>query len=328
VTAAWVLLATVTVVVCVQLVLAALVAAGRDGGPLMAVWVGFSPLLLQSGWVALAGALAAGVLSGQWLVAAPVAMTSAITGVIGVRTWWMASAPAETRPDEFDGRPGAGLRVITANVFYRNANAASAWDVLAAATPDVVVLQEISATSGSWLPPAGWHCVSVVREDAFGSAILSRTPFIASSTFELVGLPQIRAVIRHEGREVVVYCVHPAAPAGRGADVRWRRQFAELTQRLTREPPGPVVVGGDFNATPLHRPFRDLLTESGFRDARPRRRSLFATWPSGGAGSPLGVPRVMSLDHVLVRGAGVRSADLLPPTSGDHLPVAVDIALD
>lgn len=182
--------------------------------------------------------------------------------------------------------------------------------------------------SGNWLPPPGWHGALVLRDDAFGTAVLTRTPLQSWDIVDLDGLPQIRAVLRHGGQDVVLYCVHPRAPADRTSDAQWRRQFQSLSALIQAEDDDAiVVVGGDFNASALHRPFARLLRETGLVDGHTFRRGFNLTWPSGGAGSPFGLPLVMALDHILVRGAAIRDVQILGATTGDHLPVAIDIGL-
>jgi endonuclease/exonuclease/phosphatase family metal-dependent hydrolase len=289
---------------------------GLDRGPVMALFIGLWH------WLGIVGMLTTivGIVSGTWWLWA----LGVVALADGVDILARSAAPGLSDPD----RRGPPLRVITANIYYRNPNGGGSWPALEASEPDVVLLQEVSAMSGSWLPPPGWHCASVLRDDAFGTAILTREPLQSWNIVDLDGLPQLRAVLRHGGHDVVLYCVHPRAPATRAADAQWRRQFQALSALVQAEDDNAiVVVGGDFNASPLHRPFTALLRETGLVDARESGWGFDLTWPSGGAGSPFGLPLVMALDHVLVRNAAIRDVKIQGATTGDHLPVAIEIGL-
>lgn len=129
------------------------------------------------------------------------------------------------------------------------------------------------------------------------------------------------------GRDIAVWSVHPKAPVTVSADRLWRRQLAELGDRLAAEGADVVIVGGDVNASPAHPPFAALLTLAGLTDARGPRRRLGATWPSSWRSWPPIPPRSMALDHVLVRGARVVSVRVLPAAASDHHPLLVELGL-
>jgi len=300
---------------CAALVaFAALGTVGRDAGPAMAGYLGLAHLVLLAGWPA----LVLGVLVHRWWLWLPAGLASALD----LRAWWTATPPGPV------GGGADALRVVTANLFYRNASGAASWAIIAAATPDVVLLQEVSSVSASWLPPAGWHAQVVSRDDdAFGVAVLTRRAPMACEVIELGGLPQLRVTLRHSGRDIAVWSVHPKAPVTVSADRLWRRQLAELGDRLAAEGADVVIVGGDVNASPAHPPFAALLTLAGLTDARGPRRRLGATWPSSWKSWPPIPPRSMALDHVLVRGASVVSVRVLPAAASDHHPLLVELGL-
>jgi endonuclease/exonuclease/phosphatase family metal-dependent hydrolase len=75
----------------------------------------------------------------------------------------------------------------------------------------------------------------------------------------------------------------------------------------------PAVLLGDLNLP--HRALRPTLSGTGWIPADP-----------AGATYPAWRPRVQ-LDHVLVRGARVRCARVLPRATSDHLPVTAEVIL-
>ena len=96
----------------------------------------------------------------------------------------------------------------------------------------------------------------------------------------------------------------PIVPAAR------TRYLAEISETITRLE-GPVIIAGDFNATPYTPAFQALLKAT--------RTTTFTDFPATFPATmgPLGIP----IDHVLV--GGIRLADLraLPPIGSDHLPL-------
>jgi endonuclease/exonuclease/phosphatase (EEP) superfamily protein YafD len=82
-------------------------------------------------------------------------------------------------------------------------------------------------------------------------------------------------------------------------------------------PDGPVIVVGDFNAspyTPVYRGFTEVAGLATFRH-------FPASYPArlGGFGVPI--------DHVLARGSRVAELHALPPIGSDHRPLAATLIL-
>ena len=80
---------------------------------------------------------------------------------------------------------------------------------------------------------------------------------------------------------------------------------------------GPVIVLGDFNASPYTPVYRDFVEVAGLATFR----HLPASYPArlGGFGVPI--------DHVLARGARVTELYALPSIGSDHRPLAATIIL-
>jgi endonuclease/exonuclease/phosphatase (EEP) superfamily protein YafD len=88
---------------------------------------------------------------------------------------------------------------------------------------------------------------------------------------------------------------------------------------MVRRVDGPLVVAGDFNATPwsLHLATFERLTGL-------TRLTGLPSWPARG----LGLPQV-AIDHIFVS-SGMRplgSATTLDASGSDHLPVRVTLAV-
>lgn len=96
-----------------------------------------------------------------------------------------------------------------------------------------------------------------------------------------------------------------------------RRQVEGLIAQLGRIE-GPLVLGGDLNATPSTRTLGDLRRRAGL--VAPAR--MLPSWPV----YPLALPQ-FGIDHVLVRGLVIRDSGLGSYAGSDHLPVWSRIVL-
>ena len=225
------------------------------------------------------------------------------------------------------------LRVMTVNLLMVNADTAGITGEIAAAKPDVLLLQEYTA---------GWHEAlqrtiaaeyphhSVVeRDDSFGIGVYSRTPFAGEvdQSFPLgrAGVEQMRAEIDvGGGRRVAVYNVHLLPPRTLLYYSDHRLQLADLVDALRAERL-PYVVCGDFNfseTTPQHAD----LKRAGVREAHELAAvGRGATWPVNSVFRYV-MPGIR-IDHVYL------SPDLTATRcetgegrGSDHRPVVVDLA--
>ena len=93
-----------------------------------------------------------------------------------------------------------------------------------------------------------------------------------------------------------------------------------------RQGPAPVVVAGDFNATPAWPAYRQVtsrlddlvLDHKASLGAKPER-----TW----AWRP-GWPRMLRIDHVFGSGVTVFDCLVAPVAGSDHHAVVVDLGID
>lgn len=161
---------------------------------------------------------------------------------------------------------------------------------------------------------------------AYGIALLSRWPITADSLHPLVVRPpQERAGGSYEPRGALVASV--AAPAGplhlvvthldasAGDHFRLQEvaQVRALADGLSRDG-DPVLVGGDFNATPESSVI-SRMTSAGWTDS----------WPGCGAGEGMTFPArepIKRIDYLFLSpGVSCDSAAVLPSRASDHRPV-------
>ena len=137
------------------------------------------------------------------------------------------------------------------------------------------------------------------RDRAAGVGLWSRYPITASGSDESFsrGFIYARVAVPDTDLETTVVSTHMPPP--RSAFDSWRSDIARLGPVLREIPPGgPVIVGGDLNATPDVREFRQLLSD-GYRDgAAQAAAGLTRTHPSN-----LIIPPLLAVDHILTRDA-------------------------
>lgn len=231
-----------------------------------------------------------------------------------VAPWLLASRPPAVRAD---------VRVLHANVLFKNENHGPILAMIRRERPDLCVIAE--ATPALYervrrqLPEYPYRSFSHAKSYCY-NLVLSRTPFVRDSAalrdFRTVA---IRTTIR--GRDVGLATVHPRTPvkpdwfAGRNAQLRFAFGYA-------RRQPIPTLLVGDFNVTPWSPVYRAVAEKPGLVACR-KGFGLEPTWIS-----PLPFVQ-LPIDHAFVT-PGLRPVSFrtLPAGDSDHRPVVVDVAFD
>lgn len=219
----------------------------------------------------------------------------------------------------------ADLRVLSCNLYNGNADPARLAAVLASAKPDVVAAQELAPNVAGVLTGALPHGRLQPALDSSGIGIALRHP-ASVETFPMAHRPGLSAVLDPDEwptlpRALELVTVHLANPIDRplGSTRRTRRsQVASIVDHVARMA-HPLVVVGDLNATPAWPVYRRLTRV--MRDGVHDTGTVARTW-----GPRWWFPRLLRIDHVLVRG-GVRvvSATTVSIRGSDHSGVLVDL---
>ncbi|MFQ5658403.1 MAG: endonuclease/exonuclease/phosphatase family protein, partial [Candidatus Methylomirabilales bacterium] len=192
--------------------------------------------------------------------------------------------------------------------------------------PDFMVLVEVGRTLGSALQKtrgAYPFSASVLREDGFGIALISRIPF---ENAEIVSIgerevPSVIARFEIDGQPLTVIGIHAHSPV---SQTHWRyrnSELADLTQVASSQK-GHVMILGDLNTTSWSPFFRDLLRKTGLRDSR-NGFGVQPTWPT--VFPPLWIP----IDHCLLSsGVVVHNRRIESSIGSDHYPVVVDFSVE
>lgn len=238
------------------------------------------------------------------------------------------------------------VRVLTYNVHRcvgadRMLDVGRVADVIASQSPDIVALQELDVgrrrTGGvdqahQLAQRLGmafhFHAALRVEEEQFGDAVLTALPERLVKAAPLPGHPRftrleprgaIWVAIRAGSVELQVINTHLGlvpreqqlqAAALAGAD------WLGATPKDS-----PVIVLGDFNATPRTLAYRVLATR-----LSESRRALRLAVPTFPARMPM-----LAIDHVFVRGLSVQRVatptKTLARVASDHLPLVVDLSV-
>ena len=221
---------------------------------------------------------------------------------------------------------GPTLRVLTTNLLVGRADSEAVVARVRQGDLDVLFVQELTIGAETRLKQAGLEDLlpyaQIEHKDGGprGSGIYARFPLSEGPPLPSTFAAQPTALLElPDGEQVERICVHPRAPAmRRGGSANWRAELAVLPA------PGklPRVVAGDFNATPDHAAFRDVL-RLGYADAAIQTGTgLIRTW-----GRP-GRDPWLTIDHVLVsRECAVLACSVHMVPGSDHRAVYAEIRL-
>lgn len=249
------------------------------------------------------------------------------TALLGSQRWDMVSATAlvaagvATYPHlPFTGPPDVGtgkLKLIQFNVRIHNDREADAAQWILAEKPDVLMLQEVLDETHPSFRQLAEILPNVVRckSSGFGEvAVMTRFQVMAQHCAEGDGLAW--AQVNRDGAPVTFASVH----------LHWPWPFRQWEQLDRLHPvfaamPQPVVLAGDFNATPWSAAVKHVEKEIGSTAIGGFRLSFRPDLFHTGHGWPL-----LPIDHVLLpegwRAAAIR---LGPDLGSDHRPVVADL---
>lgn len=276
-----------------------------------------TPLLYLPAWpvVALAG------LGRRW------ALLGASLVTVAAHVAFVAPELAARQPLPAIPAGALHLRVFSGNVYAFNTEPGAISGEIARAAPDIVLLQEAGAAFLSSLDASGAvaalpYRLIVPRQDVFAGLLASRWPLVDTDVVDLAGRATIlRATAMTEAGPLRVYSVHTISPVN-GDRGRWLDEMHHVAAALRAEK-GPVLVGGDFNATWGNRSFRQVLS-AGLTDAAAARgRPLQMTWPR----NRHVIPPVIRIDHILTTaGLAVTAIRTGVGQGSDHRPLVADVA--
>ncbi len=272
--------------------------------PVLAV-TAMAPYLMTGSVVALALELG----TRQW----PGATAAAVLLALCASTQWRRYVRSAVPPG------GPDLVVMTANLRFGEADAQALVTAVREHRVEVLMLQELTDDAVQRAGAAGLdrllpHRVAEPRPGGVGTGLWSRHPLTDLRRLPEFAYAAVAARIQVPGLAArpTVVALHLAGPLP--DSTLWRRDVAQLPQTLRALPAdAPVVVGGDFNATPDTVQFRAAMV-AGFANAADQAGAgLRRSYPAGRWFPPL-----LAIDHVLTRDAVGTAARTLAIGGTDH----------
>ena len=217
----------------------------------------------------------------------------------------------------------APLKVLSINVSYRQFSARRLLEIIRESGSDVLVVQELTPHAESVLAELDSefpHNRKFPANGPYGIGLWSRYELESGATIAIGRRPAIEARVRGPSSVFTVIGVHLSAPVTpRRAAARNQELLALAAHAAAVE--GPLIVAGDFNATPYSPYFVEWLEATGLTDSR-RGRTLSVSWPTT---LPIAA---IPIDHVIVNDAfTILSHRRLPNFESDHYGVLVELAL-
>jgi endonuclease/exonuclease/phosphatase family metal-dependent hydrolase len=224
---------------------------------------------------------------------------------------------------------GFGFRLLTANLANGAADPSAFADLVEAAEPDVVVVQELAPAQAEALARVLPFGKLEPARDHHGMGIALRAP----GSVRRLSLPYRSAVVAElawpeDDDPVEVLNLHLAAPHVHPVVQRFfdrRGQVRDVIAHLGATPRRRRVLAGDLNATPLWPAYRRLrahLLDAVADAARRSGRRPQRTW-----GPWSGSARLLRIDHVLVQGLAATATRVLPLRGSDHSALIADLRL-
>jgi endonuclease/exonuclease/phosphatase (EEP) superfamily protein YafD len=309
----------------VLIIVAAVLLAGAVGGCAMRYYAGGRPFTLAivaaTPYVLLAApvALLLMLLARQWIGLAVAALVTVLAASTQLSLYISDEPPSDA----------VTVRVMTSNLRLGQADASEVVAAVRRHSVDVLMLEELTAEEEDRLEQAGldrllpYHS-SKPLEGGAGTGLWSRYPMTEVAQPDDFTFAFITAQLAVPGvaRPVRVVALHAAGPVPDSAP--WSRDVRRFVHYLpTLSGPDPMIVGGDFNATPDTVQFRDIL-DAGFADAADQAGAGYTrTYPAD-----RWYPSLIAIDHVLSRNGPV-ATDVSTVTikGSDHRALVVRLAV-
>ncbi len=214
------------------------------------------------------------------------------------------------------------LEVVSFNMQLSNPTRQLPW--ILSHDPDVVIFFESSRLAEEQLREMdiGYEVTSGIADHRrFGITVLTREPI------DLERLPFLDSedeAVRFEmplgDDTVAVYGIHPPSPSKPWRSVA-RNEFMQIAGERIADEDLPVVVAGDFNATPWSEAFRLLTGPADLRNSQ-EGFGYAGTWPAT-LWPVLRIP----IDHLVYKGdLTVVEREVGPVLNADHRPLRVVVA--
>ncbi|WP_157535215.1 endonuclease/exonuclease/phosphatase family protein [Nocardia inohanensis] len=221
--------------------------------------------------------------------------------------------------------PGVDVAVMQSNLLFGHADADTVVKAVRDNRIEVLTLEELTPEVLERLRAAGLeselpYSFTAPASGGAGGGVFSRYPLQDGRKLDGFLMSNVRATMMHPERgPVPVFQFHPMPP---NLDFdAWSSELRRIRELLDQQS-GQVIVGGDFNATYDHKPFRDLL-RGRYADAGELTGvGALPTWPQDQYGGPY-----IGIDKVLVAGGHATEVRSMIIPESDHRAVLAVLRL-
>jgi endonuclease/exonuclease/phosphatase (EEP) superfamily protein YafD len=210
------------------------------------------------------------------------------------------------------------LKLASFNMWLFNPNGPDLLAEITRLDADVMVLVEASDKTAAMLDqvkgtfPYRYICH---ESSVCHLAIISKVP-LGNLSFKAgwKGPPMIRATLGGEFAGITVVGVHTTRFPHSRAQLRQARALAEELRTIQ----GPLIVMGDFNATPFSRVTQTIAQGAGLT-----RLTSLPTWPSWAILPQIAIDHVFASPGIRV----LRGEAIGHPSGSDHFPISMVVAV-
>lgn len=213
----------------------------------------------------------------------------------------------------------ATFKILQVNTLFLNRNTKPLETLIRAESPDIITAVETNdafAKMFKTLSDIYPYQDIYPRKDAHGLAVLSRFPLDekAIGLYAEPATPAQSFTVTLHGQKIRFLSMHPYTPTG-NLKKRDAHIFA-VAEAYAAPQDTPLIITGDFNATPWSPVMKKFIGTTNLRHAR-RGFGLLPSWPVFLPASFLRIP----IDHIFVdKRLMVLDYRLGGPIGSDHLP--------
>jgi endonuclease/exonuclease/phosphatase (EEP) superfamily protein YafD len=235
------------------------------------------------------------------------------------------------------------IRVLQVNVYRANTDYDKVVDYIRKESPDLILVEELSPAWDRELRQRLQdypYRFTVPIDTPQGIGEFSRFPLRNVQPLQLGGrrCPAVSFQLDQGPRILNVIHTHLAGPTTRWGFKTQRRELRELGT-IAATTPRPLLIAGDFNATPWTREFQAMLQASSVQTTC-TTKGFYTTWPSAVIskrlfkaklalpGGPISVAWRIPIDQFLISERIVLSKIKVGSYVGsDHYPVTADLVI-
>lgn len=216
------------------------------------------------------------------------------------------------------------LTIVHLNTRAGNSHKDEVVEFVKTSQADIILLAEVTPVLLDLLEEADLPYTPVAgtpHATRIGLLALARDASVTGrlTNLGITEVPGVELQAELGGRQVEILGFHTTSPSAEGRASDRDDQLAAAAARVS-ERGTPMILVGDFNATPWTSSYRDLL-DSGLVDGQ-RGRGVAGSWPAGWG--PLMIP----IDHLLHTPELTTTAFAFGPSAGsDHRSLEVTLAL-